>query len=68
MATSDLLAELQKAAFKTDSDTEARICNIILQQLEDTSGDISSLALKWYARPGDAPARAPCQSGRASRG
>ena len=50
MATSDLLNELQKDSFKTqDADQERKLVMIILQQLEDPSGDISSLAVKWCA-------------------
>lgn len=54
MATSDLQNELAKPTFKTNDDTEKRLCNAILQQLDDTSGDISGLAVKWHvyaARP-----------------
>ena len=50
MATSDLLNELQKDSFKSqDADQERKLVMIILQQLEDPSGDISSLAVKWCA-------------------
>ena len=52
MATSDLLNELENPNFKTDSETEKKICNIILQQLEDSSSDISGLAVKWCASSG----------------
>jgi cullin-associated NEDD8-dissociated protein 1 len=47
MATSDLLNELENSSFKADGDTERKICHIVLQQLEDTSSDISGLAVKW---------------------
>ena len=48
MATSDLLSELNKESFKADQDLESKLTNIILQQLEDASGDVSGLAVKWY--------------------
>jgi cullin-associated NEDD8-dissociated protein 1 len=47
MATSDLLNELQKPTFKVDADMGRRLGLAVLQQLEDTSGDISGLAVKW---------------------
>jgi cullin-associated NEDD8-dissociated protein 1 len=47
MATSDLLNELQKDTFKADPDIEKKVTQIVLQQLEDQSGDISGLAVKW---------------------
>lgn len=47
MATSDLLHELQKDTFKVDSEQERKLCNVILTQLEDPSGDISNLAVSW---------------------
>lgn len=49
MATSDLQGELQKDSFKTDDNTEKKLCTVVVTQLEDTSGDISALALKWYS-------------------
>ncbi|KAG2450178.1 hypothetical protein HYH02_000280 [Chlamydomonas schloesseri] len=45
MATSDLLHELQKDSFKVDMEQERKLCNVILTQLEDPSGDISNLAV-----------------------
>ena len=47
MATSDLQSELQKPTFKMDEYHEKKLCTLILQQLEDQSGDISALAVKW---------------------
>lgn len=47
MATSDLLGELQKDTFKPDPETEKKLCAALLKQLEDTSGDISGLAVRW---------------------
>ena len=49
MATSDLLSELNKEAFKADQDIEPKLTSTVLQQLEDASGDVSGLAVKWYA-------------------
>lgn len=49
MGTSDLLSELQKESFKADTDTERRLCQVVLQQLDDASGDISGLAVKCLA-------------------
>lgn len=46
MATSDLLNELQKDTFKTDTDTERKVSHIVLQQLDDVSGDVSGIAVK----------------------
>eukprot|EP00192_Tetraselmis_astigmatica_P000226 CAMPEP_0117662728 /NCGR_PEP_ID=MMETSP0804-20121206/8205_1 /TAXON_ID=1074897 /ORGANISM="Tetraselmis astigmatica, Strain CCMP880" /LENGTH=1235 /DNA_ID=CAMNT_0005469641 /DNA_START=95 /DNA_END=3802 /DNA_ORIENTATION=- len=46
MATSDLLNELENPKFKTDTETEKKICQVVLQQLEDSSSDISGLAVK----------------------
>ena len=48
MATSDLQGELAKDGFKTDGETEKKLCHVILQQLDDISGDISGLAVKWW--------------------
>lgn len=47
MATSDLLHELQKDTFKADADLERKLCVVVLNQLEDPSGDISNLAVSW---------------------
>lgn len=47
MATSDLQGELAKDNFKTDGETEKKLCQAILQQLDDISGDISGMAVKW---------------------
>jgi len=48
MATSDLLNELQKETFRADGDMERRLGDAILAQLEDQSGDISGMAVKWW--------------------
>ncbi|TVU32710.1 hypothetical protein EJB05_24458 [Eragrostis curvula] len=45
MATSDLLSELNKEAFKADQDLEPKLTSTVLQQLEDASGDVSGLAV-----------------------
>ena len=47
MATSDLQNELLKPTFKVDTKTEDKLCKAVLQQLQDISGDISALAVKW---------------------
>ncbi len=47
MATSDLHNELQKPGFKTDPEMERRLCAAVLLQLDDASGEISGLAVKW---------------------
>ena len=47
MATSDLQNELLKPSFKVDPKTEEKLCTAVLQQLQDVSGDISALAVKW---------------------
>lgn len=49
MATSDLLVELQKPAFKPDSDGERKICKCILKLLNDQSSDVQGLAVKCLA-------------------
>jgi len=46
MATSDLANELAKPNFRLDA-SEAQVSKVVLDQLDDSSGDISSLALKW---------------------
>ncbi|GIL73243.1 hypothetical protein Vretimale_4847 [Volvox reticuliferus] len=45
MATSDLLHELQREFFKADAELEKKLCAVVLNQLEDPSGDISNLAV-----------------------
>lgn len=47
MATSDLLNELSKDSFQVDPELEKRLCSVVAVQLEDQSGDISGLAVKW---------------------
>ena len=49
MATSDLTELLRKSEWRRDDDTEKRLCELILAQLDDSSGDVSSLAVKWCA-------------------
>lgn len=48
MATSDLLNELKKDAFRADAELERKLSMVILNQLEDASGDISNLAVSWW--------------------
>ncbi|CAA6667789.1 unnamed protein product [Spirodela intermedia] len=49
MATSDLLGELNKDVFKVDAELEKKLSDVILQQLDDASGDVSGLAVKCLA-------------------
>lgn len=48
MASSDLLTELGKDTFKLDSDSEKRLTQMLLKLLEDRSGDVQGMAVKWY--------------------
>ena len=50
MATSDLIEMLKDPAWKQDPDVERRLCDQIVAQLDDSSSDVSSLAVKWCAR------------------
>lgn len=59
MATSDLLAELHKEAFKMDHESERKLCGMIIKLLSDAAGDVQGLAVKWCARA-RALLRAPC--------
>ena len=48
MATSDLIELLKDpVAWKHDTETERRLCDQIVAQLDDSSSDVSSLAVKW---------------------
>ena len=47
MAASDLQSELAKDGFQVEGDSEQRLVQAVLQQLEDPSGDISALGVKW---------------------
>lgn len=47
MAISDLHRELQSDSVKLDEATERRLCENMLKLLEDQSGDVSGLAVKW---------------------
>ncbi len=48
MAASDLLAELgREPAPRLDADLEKRVASAALTQLDDASGDVSGLAVKW---------------------
>ncbi len=42
----------QKDTFRTDSELERKLCVAVLAQLDDVSGDISGLAVKWWAPRG----------------
>ena len=46
MATSDLLAELSKESFRAAPDVEKKVVAVVLKQLDDQSGDVSTLAVK----------------------
>ncbi|EIE20950.1 TIP120-domain-containing protein [Coccomyxa subellipsoidea C-169] len=46
MSTYDLIEMLKKPEWKRDTDQEKKLCELILKQLDDTSGDVSSLAVK----------------------
>jgi cullin-associated NEDD8-dissociated protein 1 len=46
MATSDLLAELSKDSFRAAPDVEKKVVAAVLRQLDDQSGDVSTLAVK----------------------
>lgn len=48
MASSDLLTELGKDTFKLDTDSEKRLTQMLLKLLEDRSGDVQGIAVKWY--------------------
>lgn len=67
MATSDLLNELSKDTFKVDTELEKRLSAALLTQLEDASGDISGLAVKWCVLllgcvPRSCATKGPCRS------
>ena len=48
MATSDLIEMLKDPiTWKQDGETERGLCDQILSQLDDSSSDVSSLAVKW---------------------
>ena len=48
MATSDLANELAKESFQFHSQAvERQVSEVVLNQLEDPSADISGLANKW---------------------
>ena len=51
MAASDLQGELAKEGFQVEGDSERRLVQVVLQQLEDPSGDIQNLAVKWCRFP-----------------
>lgn len=47
MATSDLMVELQKDAYKLDDDSERKVVRILLNLLQDKNGEVQNLAVKW---------------------
>src|SRR4051812_37636260 len=48
MATSDLTTELEGIEGIIDGSLQAPIRNAIIKQLEDSSTDVQSVAVKWY--------------------
>ena len=46
MATSDLLHELSKDSFRAAPEVEKKVVAVVLTQLDDQSGDVSTLAVK----------------------
>jgi|TARA_B110000967_G_scaffold209262_1_gene264622 cullin-associated NEDD8-dissociated protein 1 len=46
MATSDLLHELTKDSFRAAPDVEKKVIQVVLKQLDDQSGDVSTLAVR----------------------
>ncbi len=52
MACSDLLSMLQSETARMDADQERQLSTIMLQHVDDTAGDISSLAVRWYIHEG----------------
>ena len=47
MATSDLMSELQKDSIQLDEDSERKEVRALLRLLEDRSGEVQNLAVKW---------------------
>lgn len=47
MATSDLMSELQKESIQLDEDSERKVVRTLLRLLEDRSGEVQNLAVKW---------------------
>lgn len=50
MATSDLVGELEAVEGVLDASLQGPIRNTVLKQLEDSSADVQSVAVKWFAR------------------
>ncbi|XP_021566314.1 cullin-associated NEDD8-dissociated protein 2-like [Carlito syrichta] len=46
MATSDLMAELQKDSIQLDEDSERKVVKMLLKLLEDKNGEVQNLAIK----------------------
>ena len=57
MAASDLQTMLAQPDFKADAETQKRLVATVLKQLDDTSGDITSIAVKWCGPRDPAPCR-----------
>lgn len=47
MATNDLMSELQKDSIQLDEDSERKVVRALLRLLEDRSGEVQNLAVKW---------------------
>ena len=47
MATSDLMSELQKDSIQLAEDSERKVVRALLRLLEDRSGEVQNLAVKW---------------------
>jgi hypothetical protein len=50
MSAADLMEMMKRPDWKRDNDQEKKLCELILKLLDDSSGDVSSLAVKWYAQ------------------
>ena len=63
MAVSDLLTEASKSNWVPPSGDQAtRLCDAVVERLDDASGDISALAVKWCGCPffADSAGPRPC--------
>lgn len=47
MATSDLMAELQKDSIQLDEDSERKVVKMLLRLLDDKNGEVQNLAVRW---------------------
>ncbi|KAM6161530.1 cullin-associated NEDD8-dissociated protein 2 isoform 2-T2 [Erethizon dorsatum] len=51
MATSDLMAELQKDSIQLDEDSERKVVKMLLRLLDDKNGEVQNLAVRWLGAP-----------------